>query len=342
MNTNNLYNKIALSQNENAYGPSPKAKLAVLETVERMNKYPEYHSKTLQIKLADKLNLNAENVFVSAGLVESTDILIRNFINNDETLIIGEYSFVAYRLLAKVFNKRVRFSKMQAFRIDVNDVLTLCNDKTRMIIIDNPNNPTGTVISEKELIKILNGVPKSTLVVIDEAYIEYVNFKNYPDSLNLQKKYSNLIVMRTFSKIYGLAGLRVGYTIANKELIKKFYNYQAPFSINKLALVAAFHAIDDNNYIKKCHSSNLLCRNKLYHALKDKGVSVAPSESNFLFVHFNTKDLRDSLFNQMQEKNIFVRKTDLFGYDKAFRITIGTKKMNDSVIEYLKEMKLLL
>jgi histidinol-phosphate aminotransferase len=339
MDLNKTQNNIKLSQNENPFGPSPKAIEAVLKNFDKVSLYPEPHSISLKNKLAEKLHLSSENIFVSSGLVESIDILIRNLIAKDENLIIPELTFVAYKILADVFKKEVRLSKMKNFHVDVDDILSRYDEKTKAIIIANPNNPTGTVISENELLKILDNVQQSTYVVIDEAYIEYANHPDYPDTLKLQKKYSNLVVMRTFSKIYGLAGLRVGYTIANKELIEKLDFLQAPFTVNRMASIAALNAIDDDYYIKMCATANLSSREKLFNEIISIGWNVVPSEGNFLFVYFENEKERDFFFDLLEEKKVLARKTDLFGENSAFRITIGTPEMNEIVIQHLREIK---
>lgn len=326
---------IKLSQNENPFGPSPLAIKAILKSYDKMSHYPEPHSHSLKAKIARKFDRDIDDIFVSAGTVESLDILIRNFISTGENMVIPEISFVAYRLLAKVFNKDVRFARMKNFHVDVDQLLSLCDKKTKVIIIDNPNNPTGTVISESELIKILKYVPESTLVVMDEAYVEYCSYDNYPDSLKLQKNYPNLIVMRTFSKIFGLAGLRVGYTITTQELTKRFEYYQAPFTVNQIASIAAYEALDDDEFVQMSTSSNQECRERLLKKFAESGYNVVPSESNFLFVYFDSQADRDHLFDQFEKKNVLVRKTDLFGENKAFRITIGTPEITDLVVQYI-------
>ena len=341
MDLNQIQYNIKLSQNENPFGPSPKAIEAVLNNCNKVSVYPEPHSTSLITRLAEKLNLSNEKIFVSSGLIESIDILIRNFIAKDENLIIPELTFVAYKILADIFKKEVRLSKMKDFGVDVEDILSRYDDKTKAIIVANPNNPTGTVISENELIKILDYVQLSTLVVIDEAYLEYANHPDFPDTLKLQKKYPNLIVMRTFSKIYGLAGLRVGYTIATEELIKQFNYYQAPFTVNKMAAIAAYNAIDDDGFVKMCSVANSTSREKLFNEITSMGWKAVPSEGNFLFVHFDNEKDRDFFFDLLEEKKVLVRKTDLFGEMRAFRITIGTPEMNDVVIKYLREIKVM-
>ena len=173
MNNGTLNNIVKLSQNENPLGPSPKALEAMLEFAFTANRYPEPHSHTLKKKLAERLNIEQENVFVSAGLVEALDIMIRNFVGKGNNMIVGEITFVAYRFLAEVFNVETRFSKLKNYRMDIDDILSHYDENTKLIIIANPNNPTGTTINEEELTQLLEQVSSDTYVVVDEAYQEY-------------------------------------------------------------------------------------------------------------------------------------------------------------------------
>ncbi len=324
---------IKLSQNENPLGPSPLAIAAVSEYCDTMHRYPEPHSHTLQEKLADRLYVSPENVFVSAGLVESLDILIRNFVGPDENMILGEVTFVAYRLMADVFGVTVRTSKMKDYRIDVDDILRLYDESTRLIIIANPNNPTGTTISELELIRLMENVSPDTLVVVDEAYMEYVTQVDFPNSLGLWERYQNMIVMRTFSKIYGLAGMRVGYSVASKEIVEKFGYYQAPFTVNKMGMVAAMAAIDDVEFVEESVRLNKEGREYMFKELTNFGCSIVPSQSNFLYLSFPSTKERDRIHDIAADRSIFVRKMDPFGDSKSLRLTIGRPEHNEKILE---------
>ncbi len=335
MDQNTVEEIIKLSQNENPFGPSPMALKAIMKRDNTMNRYPEPHSKTLIAKFAKHLGLAPDNIFVSAGSIEALDILIRNFIAEDENLIIPKITFVAYKLLAKVFGVETRFSRMKNYRIDIDSIIENYNEKTRLIILANPNNPTGTIVTEGEMVKLLETVSPNTLVVADEAYCDYVDDAEYPDTMKLQKKYPNLIVLRTFSKIYGLAGLRVGFAIASKEIIEKFNYYQAPFTVNYLATVAASAAIKDVQFVKDSFDVNLKCKNLLIDELTELGYKVVPSQSNFIYIYFNTQHERDSAFDHLGNKNVLIRKTDPFGDDKAFRITIPKPENCQKVIDCL-------
>jgi histidinol-phosphate aminotransferase len=335
MDVHEAHKVIKLSQNENPYGPSPKAMEAVQRAQSEMSQYPEPHSQSLKVKLAKKLGLKPDNIFICAGLVESFDILIRNFVGDGENLVVPKVSFVAHRILADVFKKEIRLTSMKNFHIDVDEVVDKCDSKTRLIVLTNPNNPTGTMISGPDLLKVLDSVQASTVVVLDEAYFEYCCSDIYPDSLSLLKKYPNLIVMRTFSKIYGLAGLRVGYAIGAEDLISRFDYYQAPFTVNMLAVAAASAAIDDVEYVELSKKINQECRDELSESLKNVGCKVIPSESNFVFVSFDSQEQRDSVYDQFMQHHILVRKTDLFGDDKALRISIGTREMNRTIVDFI-------
>jgi len=324
---------IKLSQNENPFGPSPLALKAVREHSLSINRYPEPQSSTLKAELAEHLELSPDNIFVCAGLVESLDILIRHFIGKDENLIIPKLTFVAYKLLAEVFGVETRFSQMKDYKIDIDSIIDHYDDQTKVIIIANPNNPTGTIVTEEELITLLESVSPHTFVTVDEAYYEYVSDMDYPNTIELQKKYPNLIVLRTFSKIYGLAGLRVGYAIATKEVIERFEYYQPPFTVNKMASVAASAAIKDKQFLNDSFEMNIGVRTLLEKELIGLGYNVVPSQGNFIFIYFDKKEERDLIFNLIKSKNVLARKMCSFGDIKAFRITVPKPKDYQKVID---------
>ena len=337
MDVTKIKNRIKLSQNENPLGPSTKAYRAVIENGNDIFRYPEPHSNSLTKKIAEKRNVSEDNVFVSAGIVESLDILIRNFIGESENIIIPKLSFVAYKLLGEVLGVEVRFADMTDYRIDIDAILKHYNQRTKLIIIASPNNPTGTIVTESELLHLLDNVSKDTLVVLDEAYAEYASPDIFLDSRNVQKKYPNLIILRTFSKIYGLAGLRVGYAIADAKIINQLHYYQAPFTVNYMASIAAMAALDDDEFVQKSYRMNNMERRFLMNEFTQLGYKVVPSESNFLFVTFDTKTERDEVSDLLAEKGVLVRETDAFGDENALRITVGERENNEQVIEYLSK-----
>jgi histidinol-phosphate aminotransferase len=335
MDKNEADEIIKLSQNENPFGPSTLALKAVREQVDSMNRYPEPHSATLKAEFANHYGLTPENIFVCAGLVETLDILIRNIIKPGENLVIPEITFVAYRLLARVFHVDTRYAEMKDYAIDIDSVIEKADDKTKVIIIASPNNPTGTMTSESDLIKLLKNGSPETYVVIDEAYGEYVSHDDYHDSLELQKEFPNLIILRTFSKIYGLAGLRVGYAIASPSIISHFEYFQPPFTVNHLATVAASAAIKDEEFVEMSYQRNLESRIILERELPKLGYNIVPSQSNFIFTYFDTEEERDRVHQYMEKNGIIARDTDYFGDNKAFRITIPRPGNCQKVIDCL-------
>jgi len=328
---------IKLSQNENPLGPSPMALKAIMEECKTVNRYPEPHSITLKTEFAEHFGQNPENIFVCAGLVESLDIMIRNFVKEGENLIIPEITFVAYKLLAKVFQVETRFSKMKDYQIDIDSIIENYDEKTRLIIIANPNNPTGTIVTESDLIRLMETVSPDTYVVADEAYCEYVNRVDFPKTIDLLERYPNLIVLRTFSKIYGLAGLRVGFVIAHEDVIKKLDYYQAPFTVNFMAKVAASAAIKDVHFLKNSFEKNLKSKRLLESELVSLGFQIVPSQSNFVYVYFDSQESRDSVFDRLCDKNVFIRKMDHFGDKKAMRITVPKIENCHKVIDCLSK-----
>ena len=339
MDLNQIQYNIKLSQNENPFGPSPKAIEAVLNNCNKVSVYPEPHSTSLITRLAEKLNLSNEKIFVSSGLIESIDILIRNFIAKDENLIIPELTFVAYKILADIFKKEVRLSKMKDFGVDVEDILSRYDDKTKAIIVANPNNPTGTVISENELIKILDYVQLSTLVVIDEAYLEYANHPDFPDTLKLQKKYPNLIVMRTFSKIYGLASLRIGWGYAPKKIIDAMNIIKPPFNVNMAAQLAAVAALNDKNFINKSVKHNFIWANKIKNLLNKLNINTNEVGTNFLLLNFNNcKYSANYIQKKLENNGIILRSMQAYKIKNALRLTIGSSSANNKLIRIFKKI----
>jgi histidinol-phosphate aminotransferase len=328
---------IKLSQNENNFGPSPMALKAVIDNCDQMNRYPEPHSKSLKNEFSNHLGIIPENIFVCAGLVESLDIMIRNFIVKGENLIIPKITFVAYKLLAKVFHVETRFSEMKDYGIDIDSIIESCDEKTKLIIIANPNNPTGTIVNETDLIRLMETVPKSTYVVADEAYCEYINRVDFPNTMKLLQRYPNLIMLRTFSKIYGLAGLRVGFAVAHEDIIKKLEYFQAPFTVSQVATIAASAAMKDHKFLGKSSGDNSKSRSLLERELSQLGYNIVPSQSNFIYIHFETQKERDRVCDLLADKNVLVRKTDPFGDEKAFRITVPRLENAQKVIDALRQ-----
>jgi len=324
-----------LSQNENPLGISPMVTKVIVDHGNTINLYPESYNN-LETKIANKYGVKSENVFLSAGLVEAFNILIKDMVATDENMLVSEVAFIAYRLMATMAGTNIKLIPVQDYHHNIEGHIKECNSKTKLIIIDNPSNPMGTIISHSKLAHLLDSVPSSTLVVVDEAYAEYVEDASYPNTLSLLGSYPNLIITRSFSKIYGLAGLRIGYTIASKEVIEEMKANQLPFTVNRMALIAASTALDDEGYVKECFSKNKEEKVRLYQGLKDLNIDVIYSQSNFLFLPFETSQARDNLYNHLFEAGIETTKTDGFGDDCGLRISIGLASDTIAVLDCLR------
>ncbi len=328
-------NPTRLNANENFYGCSKNIVTTLKKEIQNISTYPNYPSK-LEEKLSKEYNLSPSNIVVGAGSVRLIDGIIQTFVGVDEEIIIFEKSFIAYQQLASAHKKKYIFAKQTDFVCSIENLFPLVNKKTKVIFIANPNNPTGTIITHTQLKKLLENISKNILVVIDEAYGEYVTDKNFPKSIELQKIHPNLIILRTFSKIYGLAGLRVGYAIANTKIANELKNSRIPFFFNSLSETAALKALQDKKFIKQCAAKNAIERDFLYENIKKMKFNIVPSQSNFLYIHFDSEDDKNIIFQKILQSNILICNLNIFGQDKSLRIGIGNRAINKKILKAIR------
>ena len=326
---------IRLAQNENPYGASPKAILAIQENLNLVSIYPDVKQQELRQLIADKVKVDDSNIVVGAGSVSIIETMIKTFVNKDEHIIFPKISFTAYKVLAEIYGVNFRSAEMNNYITDLSIISKLCDDKTKLVFLANPNNPTGTIFHHDELVKFLQQINPNTLVIIDEAYFEYVNDPSFPNSLELLNNYPNVVILRSFSKIYGLAGLRIGYGVAHQNIINKIENQRTPFTINILATVAAIASLKDDDFIEYSIKNNDEQRNYLYAGLKNLGFNVLPSQANFLYLYFHNKIERDVIYDQLIDAGLQTRKMEPFGDDKALRISIGDERANHKIVACL-------
>ena len=323
---------IRLAQNENPYGASPKAISAIQENLSLVSIYPDVKQQELRQLLAEKAKVDITNIVVGAGSVSIIETMIKTFVNKDEHIVFPKISFTAYKVLAEIYGVNFRSAEMNNYITDLSIISKSCDDKTKLVFLANPNNPTGTIFHHDELVKFLQQINPNTLVIIDEAYFEYVNDPSFPNSLELLNNYPNVVILRSFSKIYGLAGLRIGYGVAHQNIINKIENQRTPFTVNILATVAAIASFKDDDFIEYSIKSNDEQRNYLYISLKNLGFNVLPSQSNFLYLYFYTKLERDVIYDQLIDAGLQTRKMEPFGDEKALRISIGDENANQKII----------
>jgi len=329
---------IKLSQNENAFGVPPLALKAIKEVSSEASYYPDLVHTALENKLAKKFNITKVELIISAGSVSIIDFAMKAFVGLAENIVTAEITYVAYKLFAQINQRECRQAKLVNAGISLDNILALCDDKTKLIFLANPNNPTGSIISHEALENLLKTLKSKVMVVIDESYSEYVSDTTYPNSLELQKKYINLIITRSFSKVYGLAGLRIGYAIAHPGIINSLKQKQIPFTVTNLAAAAALAALNETEFINKSVITNDVERTYLYNELKNLGFNAHPSQGNFIYIEFDTPDKMNKISEYLISKGIYARPLGPFGTDKGLRISVGLPEINKHVIKVLKEL----
>lgn len=324
---------IKLASNENPMGTSPKVVEKLKKAVENLAIYPDGNSTLLKEALAKKLNLNPNQILPSSGSDEMVDMISKTFVDKGDEVIMADITFPRYITTTIMMGGKPVVVPLKNLTYDLDGMLKKINKNTKLIWLCNPNNPTGTIFNENELLNFLEKVPEYIIVVYDEAYREYVTDENYPmNTLNLLNKYNNLIIMRTFSKMYGLAALRVGYTMASEEIINNINKIRGPFNVNKLAQIAAIEALNDEQFVKECYEINKSGKQYLYKEFDTLGLYYAPSETNHIFVNVD-KDSNE-VFVELQKRGMIIRPF----HDNWIRVTIGTMEQNKLFIDLLKEV----
>jgi len=330
-----IKNAIKLGSNENAFGASCKAKQAIKNNLEEIFRYPDGTCYYLKRAVAKKLKINPKNLIFGNGSDEIIDIIIKTFLNPDEEVLTSKTTFVEYEIIAKANGAKVKCLPLRNFRYDLSAIKNNISKKTKIIFIANPNNPTGTYVTHQELLNFLKTIPKDKLTVIDEAYIEFVDAKNFPKIINYIKT-KNLIILRTFSKAYGLAGLRIGYAIANPQFIKAMEKIRQPFNVNSLAQRAAESALGDKSFIKKTREMVIKERKKMYMAFQAMKIKYLPSQANFVMFRTNKDGL--SICKKLLEQGVIVRDLKQYKLDNYIRVTIGKPNENKLFIQKLKKI----
>lgn len=326
---------IRLSTNENCYGCSPLAIEAIQKIYKNVYFYPEVNPVELKEKLADKFGVTIKNIVIGAGSVRIIDGLIQTFVGPDEEVLTFDKSFIAYSQLSGFRRRNCLFAPLSDLRCVPENLLPFINNKTRLIFIANPNNPTGTIISHAELERFMEMVSNNIVVAIDEAYSEYVTDSFFPNSIELQRKYPNLVILRSFSKIYGLAGLRIGYAIMEEYKVSKMIEGQIPFSLNYLSSNAAIAALDDNDFIAESIRANTEQRDFLENEFKKLKYNTNPSQANFIYLRFDNNEEKKKTYDILFQNGIIICDMKNFGQDNSLRITIGDKEINKKIISLL-------
>jgi histidinol-phosphate aminotransferase len=325
-------NIIKLASNENPLGCSNKARQAIIETIDQINYYPDSSGYELKKSLSNHLKISSENIILANG----SDCLIPLFMKcfaflQNKNILFPEYSFISYKIHAQILAIPFKETNTINWRVDIDDLLEQQSADTALIFIANPNNPTGTCLDSKAIKHILSVINPNTFLVLDEAYYDYALSTDYPNSIELLAKHHNLIIMRTFSKAYGLAGLRTGYAIAHPSVCDIINRVLPPFSVNSLALAACEAAIQDIEFLQTTVTLNQQGMNYLRHEFEKLAISYIPSKGNFLTIYSTKEDL----FNRLLKKGVIIRPLTPYNMPNHYRITIGTKEQNEKLIEEL-------
>jgi histidinol-phosphate aminotransferase len=324
---------IKLASNENPLGCSEKVKEKIKEELNNLAIYPDGNATKLKEILSKFLNVSVEEILPSSGSDEMIDLIVKAYVNKGDEIIMADITFPRYIQTAEMMGGIPVIVPLKDYTFDLDGMLEKITDKTKIIWICNPNNPTGTMLKEEELVKFFDKVPENVLVVYDEAYREYATKDDYPkDSIKFVKNYPNILVMRTFSKAYGLAGIRVAYSVGNKEIIENINKVRGPFNVNSLALEAAITALEDQDFIKKSYDLNLEGKNYLYEEFDKMGFFYPPSETNHIFV--NVERNGQEVFVELQKRGVIIRPMG----GTFIRVSIGTMEENKIFIEKLKEV----
>jgi len=317
---------VDLATNENPHGISPRAYAAILkEAKDRLHHYPESTCHDVLQKLAEVHCLSPENFIVDNGLDAVISLLGMTFLDPLDEIIIPDPTFHAYEnTAARMGAAVVRTALTVDYRPDIDKIIAAVTDKTKVIFICNPNNPTGTIITEIEFKRLLGAVPPGVLLVVDEAFYEFVDDPAYPQTIPYLQEYANLVVLRSFSKTMALAGLRIGYAVASPEIIRMLLRAREPFPVNRLAQVAAAAALEDHEFIQRTLEINRISRKKMAAAFEELGVKAVPSQTNFVFIDLGRPVA--PVWEAMFKQGVIVRKLENSGAPTCMRICLGKQR----------------
>ncbi|MBI4709989.1 MAG: histidinol-phosphate transaminase [Nitrospirae bacterium] len=325
---------IKLASNESSLGPSPSVLRALRHALKGINRYPDGSCYYLKTSLAEKLGVSPEEIMLGNGSNELIELAVRTFFNAGDEAIMAHPSFVVYSMITQAAGGKNVVVPLKEWRHDLEAMASRITEKTKIIFIANPNNPTGTINTKAEMDAFMNKVPEGVLIVVDEAYYEYVTSPEYADSMKHFRQGRDILILRTFSKIYGLAGLRIGYGIAKPSLITELNKIRQPFNVNSMAQKAALASLEDEKHISKAKKINEKGKKYLYRELKALQFDFVPTETNFIYVILKD-DSAGQLYEKLLRKGIIVRPMG----PREIRVTIGLPEENEKFIETLKKIQ---
>ncbi|HEX7320816.1 MAG TPA: histidinol-phosphate transaminase [bacterium] len=327
---------IKLASNENPLGTSPLALEAMKRTMEESALYPDDNCFYVKEIIAKKFNVDISQLFIGNGSVEIMPYLTLTYLSAKDSAVVSQSAFIWYKIAVNIAGGELIEAPMKDHTHDLKAMLKAIKSNTKLLFIANPNNPTGTIVTKEEFDVFLEEVPDHVIVVLDEAYKEYISDPVYPNSAKYFGKKKNLVILRTMSKMYGLAGMRLGFMLADQDIVSNVMKLRISFNVNRIVQSAAIAAFDDVEHISKSRTANDAGKQYLYDEYKKLGVFFVPTYGNFIFVDF----ARDSkiVFEELQKQGVITRTIKEYGFPNALRITIGTEKQNRRLISTLKKI----
>ena len=326
----NMKKVVKLSANESALGVSPKVKKIISNKNLSFFRYPDPKSRKLRMEISKKFKCNIEKIICGSGSDEVIQMLCQLILKPKDEVIVPQFSFLMYRIYAKIVGANVIFSKEKKFKVSVSEIIKKVTKKTKMVFLANPNNPTGTYLNRSELIKLRKKLRKNILLVVDDAYFEYMKNLDYSSGLDLFKNKENVFILRTFSKIYGLSSLRVGWGYGAKKIIDALNIIKPPFNVNEVAQKAAVESLKDSKFIFRSVKHNIFYATKLKFFLQKYGITSNEVSANFLLLNFKECKFKAKYFNEkLKNKGIILRSTEN-GYKikNMLRLSIGSASDN--------------
>jgi len=325
---------VKLASNENPLGPSPRALEEMSRHFQDLHYYPN-GGLDLRQELAVRYDLKVANVIAGSGSEGIMSNIIRTFLCDDDEVLTSEGTFVGFYVLARSRGTPMITIPLKEYHFDLPAIAAAITDHTKIIYLANPNNPTGTIFTRAVFDEFMRAVPPHVLIILDEAYFEYAKDNpKYPDSMHY--RYDNVITLRTFSKIYGLAGVRIGYGFAHETLIANLLKVKLPFEPSTLAQAAGIAALQDAAYVHRSLEANATGMRFVVPELQDMGFAVIPSDANFVFLPLESERAVDTLFQELLKLGVIIRPLQPFGLPHCVRITIGTQEENEILVKALK------
>ena len=329
-----IKNAVKLASNENPVGPSPRVLQSIENILKNTHRYPDGNATKLKEVIGRKFSVKPNQVTIGNGSNDIIEFIARSFLGTDDSAIYSEHAFAVYPLVVKAVGAEGIEVPAKNFSHDLDAMLDSIKSNTKIIFIANPNNPTGSFIGRAEILKFLDQVPEDIIVLLDQAYFDYSSFEDSDVDFDILNNYPNLVMSRSFSKAYGLAGFRIGYSVSSEDIANYLNRVRQPFNANSLALFAAEQAIEDEEFMKKCLQLNLEQKKVLYKGLESLGFHCLPSKGNF--ISFDCKEDSTGLFNRLLSQGVIVRTLGVYKMPNFLRVSVGLPEENLIFLEKLQ------